>query len=84
MISQEIFVRSEVFRILGKVFSLDRETNSNIDDVSQFGTWDSLKHVQIILELEDSFDFQVSDAEIESFFDFDSVVDFVLKKLEDK
>lgn len=84
MISQEIFVRSEVFRILGKVFSLDRETNSNIDDVSHFGTWDSLKHVQIILELEDSFDFQVSDAEIESFFDFDSVVDFVLKKLADK
>ncbi len=84
MISQEIFVRSEVFRILGKVFSLERETNSNIDDVSQFGTWDSLKHVQIILELEDSFGFQVSDAEIESFFDFDSVVDFVLKKLEDK
>lgn len=84
MTSQEIFVKSEVFRILGKVFSLDRETNSKIDDVSQFGTWDSLKHVQIILELEDSFDFEVSDAEIESFFDFDSVVEFVLKKLEVK
>jgi acyl carrier protein len=82
--SQEIFVKSEVFRILGKVFSLDRETNPKIDDVSHFGTWDSLKHVQIILELEDSFDFEVSDAEIESFFDFDSVVEFVLKKLEDK
>ena len=84
MTSQEIFVKSEVFRILGKVFSLDCETNSKIDDVSQFGTWDSLKHVQIILELEDSFDFEVSDAEIESFFDFDSVVEFVLKKLEVK
>lgn len=84
MTSQEIFVKSEVFRILGKVFSLDRETNSKIDDVSQVGTWDSLKHVQIILELEDSFDFEVSDAEIENFFDFDSVVEFVLKKLEDK
>ena len=84
MTSQEIFVKSEVFRILGKVFSLDRETNSQIDEISQFGAWDSLKHVQIILELEDSFDFEVSDAEIESFFDFDSVVEFVLKKLGDK
>ena len=84
MTSQEIFVKSEVLRILGKVFSLDRETNSKIDGDSQFGTWDSLKHVQIILYLEDSFDFEVSDAEIESFFDFDSVVEFVLKKLEDK
>lgn len=84
MTSQEIFVKSEVIRILGKVFSLDRETDSKIGDVSQFGTWDSLKHVQIILELEDSFDFDISDAEIGSIYDFASVVEFVLKKLEVK
>jgi acyl carrier protein len=84
MTTEETIVRAEVTRILNKVFSVDFQTDSSKSDIPQNGTWDSLKHVQIILELEDSFDFEISDAEIEKIFDYNSSVEYVLSKLKDK
>ena len=84
MSTKETIVRAEITRILNKVFSVDFQTDSSKSDISQYGTWDSLKHVQIILELEDSFDFEISDAEIEKIFDYNSSVEYVLSKLKDK
>jgi acyl carrier protein len=82
--TKETIVRAEITRILNKVFSVDFQTDSSKSDISQYVTWDSLKHVQIILELEDSFDFEISDSEIEKIFDYNSSVEYVLSKLKDK
>jgi acyl carrier protein len=82
--TKETIVRAEITRILNKVFSVDFQTDSSKSDISQYVTWDSLKHVQIILELEDSFEFEISDAEIEKIFDYNSSVEYVLSKLKDK
>jgi acyl carrier protein len=82
--TKETIVRAEITRILNKVFSVDFQTDSSKSDISQYGTWDSLKHVQIILELEDSFDFEISDVEIENIYDYNSSVEYVLSKLKDK
>ena len=84
MTTKETIVRAEITRILNKVFSVDFQTDSSKSDISQYGTWDSLKHVQIILELEDSFDFEISDVEIENIYDYNSSVEYVLSKLKDK
>ncbi len=84
MTTKETIVRAEITRILNKVFSVDFQTDSSKSDISQYVTWDSLKHVQIILELEDSFDFEISDSEIEKIFDYNSSVEYVLSKLKDK
>jgi acyl carrier protein len=67
------FVEREVYRILEKVFALPSGTLSH--DISSLGQfdWDSLKHIQVILELEDAFDLDLSDLDGRQLWDIDSV-----------
>ncbi len=81
MTNQEIAIKSEVVRVLNKVFSGHLPPSVELSAESPYPIWDSLKHVQIILELEDSFDIEISDLEAEQIQDFASTMEFLLHRL---
>ena len=63
--------REVVIKILTKVLnSSDTELQSNISNPN----WDSLKQLQISLEIEDYFGIQLSDEEAIAFYDVESIV----------
>ena len=69
----------DVIKILMKVFSEDSE--SVIKNLSKSeSNWDSLKSLQLILELEDYLGSELSEVEIEELEDFSSVVKLVNRK----
>ena len=66
--------REVVIKILTKVLnSSDTELQSNISNPN----WDSLKQLQISLEIEDYFGIQLSDEEAIAFYDVESIVSLV-------
>ena len=68
-----------VIKILMKVFSEDSE--SVIKNLSKSeSNWDSLKSLQLILELEDYLGSDLSEVEIEELEDFSSIVKLVNRK----
>ena len=81
MIIDESGLELELNRILIKVFSLD--THSGIDSSEELKNviWDSLKTVQIVLELEDSFDIEISDSDLQHIRDFISTLEYVRRKI---
>jgi|688.fasta_scaffold283310_2 acyl carrier protein len=69
----------DVIKILMKVFSEDSE--SVIKNLSKSeSNWDSLKSLQLILELEDYLGSELSEVEIEELEDFSSIVKLVNRK----
>jgi acyl carrier protein len=69
----------DVIKILMKVFSEDSE--SVIKNLSKSkSNWDSLKSLQLILELEDYLGSELSEVEIEELEDFSSIIKLVNRK----
>jgi len=69
----------DVIKILMKVFSEDSE--SVVKNLSKSeSNWDSLKSLQLILELEDYLGSELSEVEIEELEDFSSIVKLVNRK----
>jgi acyl carrier protein len=68
--------RKEVIHILAKALECNEDekilnrTNS---------AWDSLKQLQISLEIEDRFDIELSDEQATKFFDVDSVLQILVE-----
>ena len=69
----------DVIKILMKVFSEDSE--SVVKNLSKSeSNWDSLKSLQLILELEDYLGSELSEVEIDELEDFSSIVKLVSRK----
>jgi acyl carrier protein len=67
-------IREVVIEILAKVLnSSDTELQSSRSNPN----WDSLKQLQISLEIEDYFGIQLSDEEAIAFYDVESIVSLV-------
>ena len=68
--------RKEVIHLLAKALECNEDekilnrTNS---------AWDSLKQLQISLEIEDRFDIELSDEQATKFFDVDSIVQILVE-----
>ena len=55
-----------------KIFLIKRELD---------GIWDSLNHIEIILQVESHFNIEFNEEEVESIVDVDSLIEVVLNKL---
>ena len=67
-------IESRIEKIFKKVFAIDtpktmHKTNSEV--------WDSLKHIELILELEDEFDLEISDSTALKITDYNSCLEII-------
>ena len=80
MTTDESAIEIELNRILSKVFSLDLHSSADMGEEIKNLIWDSLKTVQITLELEDSLNIEILDSELEHIRDFRSTLEYLLRK----
>ena len=66
-------MKDKVKEIMINLFELDNSTN---DDISQSNTdkWDSLNHLNLIVEIEDEFNISFTPEEIASMLSLDDIV----------
>lgn len=67
-------IELRIEKIFFKVFALDTPRVINKIDCEE---WDSLKHIELILELEDEFDLQISDNAALKITDFNSCLEII-------
>lgn len=67
-------IESRIEKIFTKVFALDAPRIINKADNED---WDSLKHIELILELEDEFHLEISDDDSFEIHDFDSCLKII-------
>jgi acyl carrier protein len=65
-------------KIFKKLFDISNLSDFNRQDYSE---WDSLKHIELILELEDEFFIELNDSQGTEIKDFDSCVKVILEVL---
>lgn len=67
-------IELRIEKIFVKVFEVDAPKAINKMDCQE---WDSLKHIELILELEDEFDLEISDNAALKITDFNSCLEII-------
>ena len=67
-------IESRIEDIFSKVFAIDAPKAINKTDTE---VWDSLKHIELILELEDEFNLEIDDNTSLKITDFNSCLEIV-------
>ena len=67
-------IELKIEKIFVKVFAVDAPRAINKIDCEE---WDSLKHIELILELEDEFDLEISDNAALKITDFYSCLEII-------
>ncbi len=67
-------IESRIEKIFTKLFALDAPRAINKADNEE---WDSLKHIELILELEDEFDLEINDDQSAQIHDFNSCLKII-------
>lgn len=67
-------IELRIEKIFVKVFDLEAPRFINKNDHEE---WDSLKHIELILELEDEFDIEITDNNSLKITDFNSCLEIV-------
>ena len=71
-------IQYKIKDLISSVFNIDKE---NINEDNQSSNWDSLKHMNLILALEDEFNLKFKNAEIIKMNNYLSVLEILSKKL---
>lgn len=67
-------IELKIEKIFVKVFAVDAPRAINKIDCEE---WDSLKHIELILELEDEFDLEISDNASLKITDYNSCLEII-------
>lgn len=73
-------MKDKVLSILSKVMQVDPADLSIESSSETVATWDSLKHMNLILALEDDFDVQFTDTEIVEMLSVDQIIKTLERK----
>jgi acyl carrier protein len=75
-----VAMKDKVLSILSKVMQVDPADLSIESSSVTVATWDSLKHMNLILALEDDFDVQFTDTEIVEMLSVDQIIKTLERK----
>ena len=67
-------IQLRIEKIFKKVFAVDAPRTINRINYEE---WDSLKHIELILELEDEFELEISDTTSLEITDYDSCLEII-------
>ena len=69
----------EIRGIMSKVFEIDLSEISNNANQKDIMKWDSLQHLNLIVEIEDKFDISIDPEDISVMVTFEKIIEIVNK-----
>ena len=69
----------EIRELMSKLFSIEIETISNNAIQKEISKWDSLQHLNLIVEIEDKYDISIDPEDISAMISIDKIVEIVNK-----
>ena len=73
-------MRDEILKVVSQVMNVDEEELNDESSPATITNWDSLKHMNLILALEEKFSVSFSDEEIVSMLNVKQIIETVSKK----
>ena len=77
-------MENRIKNIMSEVFKIPADSVNDKSSPDTVESWDSLKHLQLILSLEDEFEIIFNDDEIAVILSFDSIRSIINEKLNNK
>jgi acyl carrier protein len=77
-------MENRIRNIMSEVFKIPADSVNDKSSPDTIESWDSLKHLQLILSLEDEFEIIFNDDEIAAILSFDSIRSIINEKLNKK
>ena len=74
-------MENRIKKILGNILNIDRNLINNKTSSSNIAKWDSLKHMNLIMALEEEFNSEFTDEEIVYIMSYPRIVAVLKKKL---
>lgn len=74
-------MEQKVKKIMASVFNLDENEIGNDASPETIEVWDSLKHMNLILAIEEEFDIQLEDDEIVDMMSYSLIVNILQDKI---
>ncbi len=80
--------KEEIIEILNDIFldifELEKSVLDETEDLFEMENWDSLNQVRLIATVENEFNIKVTEADINNFKSFRTIVDFIYSKFDSK
>ena len=73
-------MKDKIYQILGNIFEIDPKNISENSTQNDIDNWDSFRHLQLIIDLENEFGISIENDELVSLIDVKTIVNFVYKK----
>jgi len=73
-------MENRIKRVMGDVFNVDVNSINNESSPDNIGHWDSLKHMNLIVALEEEFDIEFDDDEIVDSMNYTLIVNILSSK----
>ncbi len=70
-------MEQKIKEVMAKIFDIAVEKIDENTSPETIATWDSLKHMSLILSLEEEFDIQFEDEELIEMMDFKSILEIL-------
>ncbi len=74
-------MEEKIKKLMYKIFEIDNQDISKNISPSDIDNWDSLRHLMLIVELENEFQIKFNDDELVSLIDFASICQTISKKI---
>jgi len=73
-------MESRIKRVMGNVFNIDVDSVNNDSSPDNIRNWDSLKHMNLIVALEEEFEVEFDDEEIDDSMNYTSILKMLKSK----
>jgi acyl carrier protein len=77
-------MKEQILKIMTEIFEMNAEDFPNSVDQEHLDSWDSLRHLNLIVELEEAFEVSYEPEEIAEMTSIEKIVEFTRLKINEK
>ena len=78
MIDNNSIIESKLIKLFQIIFKIKDEKKIKNIEVNSFPEWDSITHIKMILNIENEFDIEIPEEDIEILYDFENIKNYIL------
>jgi len=72
-------IKNRIFQVMSDVFEISKEEVNVDSSIDNIGTWDSLRHLNMILALEEEFGVTIPDEEVGNLVNY-KIIELVINE----
>ena len=76
-------MENRIKKVMGDIFNIDVNSINDKSSSDSIENWDSLKHVNLLVALEEEFDVEFDDVDLENLLNFQLIYTAIRERIDD-